>query len=222
MATAYIETTIPSLYTGRPAQRLVETTPSSRWRASHGEEMKAAITVITFVARHLLFVLFAIVAGCVLWTIVYGLLLGVAVIWNQGLGGPLAYPTGIMMILGVTIFIGWGIFAPASAIGAGFCRVFNLPKLAAIPVVFVSAFALSYLLYWAYIMALTTHPMPSTWIVLKNFTIFLSLPLGAYWWLTEGPGALFDAFRRWLGCRLRQKEHKMNMALAVTGDKISK
>jgi len=37
--------------------------------------------------------------------------------------------------------------------------------------------------------------------VLKNFAMFLSIPLGIYWWLTEGPGAVFDAFRRWLRSR---------------------
>jgi hypothetical protein len=47
--------------------------------------------------------------------------------------------------------------------------------------------------------------MPSMLTVLKNFAIYLSIPLGAYWWLTEGPGALFDAFRRWIGRRRQNK-----------------
>jgi len=80
-----------------------------------------------------------------------------------------------------------------------------LPRITAIPVVFGSAFVLSYLACWAFIEGLTTHPMPSTWVVLRNFTVFLSVPLGAYWWVTEGPGALFDAFRRWIRNRHRAK-----------------
>lgn len=177
--------------------------------------MKAAMPAITFAVRHLLIVPFASLAGCILWTITYLLLLAVAVIWNQGVGGPLAYPAGLMAIIGSAICIGWGIFAPASAIGAVFSRIFRLPRIAAIPVVFGSAFILSYLLYLAYINGLTTHSMPSTWVVLKNFTIFLSVPLGAYWWVTEGPGALFDAFRGWIGNRRR---NKTNSEQAVVGN----
>ena len=137
--------------------------------------MKTVLSVLTFAARHLLIVPFGIIAGCILWTIAYVLLLAVAVIWNQGIGGPLAYPAGILAIIGASIFIGWGIFAPASAIGAIFCAAFRLPRLAAIPVVFGSAFVLSFLLYQAYIVGLTTHSMPSIGVVLKNYAIFLSV-----------------------------------------------
>jgi hypothetical protein len=165
--------------------------------------MKAVIPVITFAARHFMIVALAIIAGCILWTIAYLVLLMVAVIWNQGVGGPLAYPAGIVAIISTCIFTGWGVFAPASGVGIVFCSKFGLPRLAAIPVVFGTAFVISYLMYWAFIELLTTHSMPSAWIVLKNYMVYLSVPLGAYWWLTEGPGALFDAFRRWIGNRRR-------------------
>ena len=153
------------------------------------------IPALTFLARHFLFVLVAMVAGCVLWTVAYFLLLVVAVIGGHGIGGPLAYPAGLVAVIASCVFLGWGVFAPASAVGAIFCAVFKLPRLAAIPVVTVAAFVLSYLLYGGYIKLVTTHSMPPAWIILRNFAIFLSVPLGAYWWLTEGPGALFDAFR---------------------------
>lgn len=163
------------------------------------------IPAIAFAARHLLVVPLAIIAGCVLWTIAYVLLLVIAVVWNQGVGGPLAYPAGIVAIAGSAVVVGWGVFAPASAIGAVFCGMFGLPRIAAIPVVFGSAFVLSYLAYWAFIEGLTTQSMPSTWVVLRNFTVFLSVPLGAYWWVTEGPGALIDTFRRRIASRYRAK-----------------
>ena len=167
--------------------------------------MKAAITALTFLARHFLFVAFAMIAGCIAWTIAYFVLLFVAVVTNQGLGGPLAFPTGIISVLATCGFLGWGVFAPASAFGVVFCRVFRLPRIAAIPVVTIAAFLLSLLIYWAFIEAFTTHSMPSVLTVLKNFAIYISIPLGAYWWLTEGPGALFDAFRRRIGCLRRNK-----------------
>jgi hypothetical protein len=167
--------------------------------------MKAVLPVLPFLARHFLFVAFAMVAGCIAWTIAYFVLLVVAVITNQGVGGPLAYPAGIVAVLAACGFLGWGVFAPASAIGAVFWRVFQLPRIAAIPVVTIAAFFLSYLIYWGYIDVVTTHPMPPVLVVLNNFAIYLSIPLGAYWWLTEGPAALFDSFRRWIGRRRRNR-----------------
>ena len=167
--------------------------------------MKAVLPALAFLARHILFVAFAMIAGCIGWTIAYFVLLAIAVVTNQGVGSPLAFPAGIIAVLAVGGILGWGVFAPAAAFGAVFCRVFRLPRIAAIPVVTVVAILLSYAMYWAYIEMVTTHSMPSMLTVLKNFAIYLSIPLGAYWWLTEGPGALFDAFRRWIGLRRRNK-----------------
>jgi hypothetical protein len=170
--------------------------------------MNAVITAMTFAARHLLIVPIAIVAGCVIWTIIYVILLLVAIIFNQGIGGLLAYPAGIIAILVTTIVIGWGVFAPASALGAIASALLKLPRLAAIPIVTASAFGLSYFLYWGYIELVTTHSMPSAAVVLKNSAMFLSIPLGIYWWITEGPGAIFDACRRWIRHRSTQNNQR--------------
>ena len=178
--------------------------------------MNNVILVISFVTRHLLIVSLAIIAGCILWTIAYFVLLIVAVILNKGLGGPIAYPAGIIAIIVAGISIGWGIFAPACAIGAVFWKIFGLPRIAAIPVVFGSALVLSSLLYWAFIEAITTSPMPSMWVVLKNHTIVLSVPLGAYWWVTEGPGALFDGFRRWFRRRRNKNRESCGADQSLT------
>ena len=167
--------------------------------------MKAVLPALTFLLRHFLFVTFTMIAGCIAWTIAYLVLLFIAVVTNQGSGGPLAFPAGIIAVLATCGFLGLGIFAPASAIGEVFCRVFRLPRVVAIPVVTVAAFLLSYVTYWVY-NGDTVHTMSSLLTVLKNFVIYLSIPLGAYWWLTEGPGALFDSFRRWVGRRRQNKK----------------
>lgn len=167
--------------------------------------MKAVIPVFTFLARHFLFVVLAMIAGCVIWTFAYLVLLAIAVITDQGLGGPLAFPAGIIIVVASCVFLGWGVFAPASATGAIFCGLFRLPRIAAIPVVCLAVFIFSYLIYWACIELVTTHSMPPISTVLKNFGIFLSVPLGVYWWLTEGPGVLFDSFRRWIRQRRPNK-----------------
>ena len=159
------------------------------------------LATFLFILRHFLFVVFAMVAGCLLWTIAYVLLLVIAVVGDFGLGGPLAYPVGLVAVIVGSAVLGWGIFAPASALGAVLCALLRLPRLAAIPFVAAAAYGLSYLLYRAYIEWVTTHPMPDAGVVLKNFAVYLSIPLGIYWWLAEGPGAVFDAFRCWLRAR---------------------
>lgn len=179
--------------------------------------MRGAVTALCFVARHSWIVPLAAILGCVLWTIAYVFLLIVAIVWNQGVGGPLAYPAGIIAVVGASMVLGWGVFAPASAIGAVCCRVFRLPNIAAIPVVFVSAFVLSYFFYAAYA-GLANDSIPSVGTVLKNFVIFLSVPLGVYWWLTEGPTALFDAFHRWAESRIGKSNARGNNPLVESGE----
>ena len=77
--------------------------------------MKAVLPTLTFLARHLLFVAIAMIAGCIAWTVVYVVLLILAVVTNQGIGSPLAFPAGIIAVLAACGFLGWGVFAPASA-----------------------------------------------------------------------------------------------------------
>lgn len=170
--------------------------------------MRLALAALAFLARHLLFVLFAIATGCVVWTALYFCLLLIASFTGAGIGGPLALPAGIIAIMGTGMIVGWGVFTPACAVGEIFRRMANLPRLAAIPVVFVMAGLLSYFGYLAFIKSLTTHSMPSVTKVALYYVMFLSVPLGLYWWLTEGPGALFDAFRHWLRRSRIKKQHR--------------
>lgn len=168
-----------------------------RGEFSTAPEMKSLIPFITFAIRHALATPVAIVAGCVLWTVAYLLLLLWAVIFGHGLGGPLAYPAGIVAVVAGGVLIGWGIFAPACAAGALFCGFSGFTRFAAIPVVFAVGFLFSYLIYWVFIEWGTTSPIPSFGIIIGNYAMFLSVPLGGYWWVTEGPGAIFESFRRW-------------------------
>lgn len=149
-----------------------------------------------FLARHVFFVVFCILTACLLWTLLYSILLVLSLCAGQGPGGPLAYPGGLIAIVLACAVFGWGIAAPASAAGALLCAVLRLPRLAAIPLVFTSAFALSCLLWWLWTEIATTRSMPRLGQAARFFLLYLSIPLGVYWWLTEGPGALFDALRR--------------------------
>ena len=69
---------------------------------------KAAVSVAGFVVRHLLFVAFATLLGMLLWTVAYVVLLGVAILLNEGLGGPLAWPVGMIAVPLGCVVIGLG------------------------------------------------------------------------------------------------------------------
>jgi len=157
---------------------------------------KLVLPVISFLLRHFLFVAAAAVAGCVLWTVVYLVLLAFAVIANKGLGGPLAYPGGLLAVVVCCAVFGWGIFAPACGVGALICRTFRWPRIAAIPFVYLAAVGFGYLICAVHAGVDATRSMPSAWDVLKPFTLYLSVPLGIYWWLTDGPGALLQLAKR--------------------------
>lgn len=158
--------------------------------------VKALASITGFAARHFLAVVLGAFIGCIFWTLLYLGLLIYAMFSGGGLGGPLAYPGGIIAIIVGCVVIGWGIFAPASGIGRLFCRLFKLPKIAAIPFVFVSAFAISALVFHLTDGLGSSSSSTPFWVMLENFSLFLAVPLGAYWWLTEGPGAMIDAIRR--------------------------
>ena len=82
------------------------------------------------------------------------------------------------------------------------CTFFRWPRLAAIPVVFLAFLGFCYLFYAGYLTLMTTHTVSGVSVIVRNFVLYLSLPLGVYWWVTEGPGALFEVFRKKLVCRL--------------------
>jgi hypothetical protein len=157
--------------------------------------------LISFLARHLIAVALAAVVACALWTITYIGLFAWAMITNGGIGGPLAYPAGLLFVFVSCLIVGFGIFAPACGFGLVLTTCLRLPRLAAIPFVFLAAVLLSYLAYYGFIELLTTHSMPPIWTVCSNFVIYLSIPLGIYWWLTDGPGAIIDLIRRRFSAR---------------------
>jgi hypothetical protein len=171
-------------------------------------QMKPAWKVVIFAVRHVLMIAAAMMVGCVMWTLMYALLLFLAVIFGLGRGGPLAYPAGIIAILLTCLVAGVGVFAPACAIGAMACAFLKWPRFAAIPIVAIAAFGLCYALTRGYVAWVPSESMPSVAVVLKNFVIFMSIPLGGYWWVTEGPGAIVDALRRWL----RRRRHRTQAA----------
>lgn len=168
--------------------------------------MRTAVAIVAFGLRHFLTVCIAMILGCVVWTISYLLLLLSAIYLNEGVGSPIAYPAGLLLIVIACSAVGWGIFTPAIGVGRIFCWLTQFPLLAAIPVVAISAFGISCTISMLFPSVILDKTAPSVWVVLKYFSLYLSIPLTIYWWLTEGSSALTDAIMRWLACRSEKSE----------------
>ena len=157
--------------------------------------------LLLYLCRHLAAISILAAITAVLWTVVFFALLLYALVTSGGIGSPVAYPIVLILLVVGVVSVGLLIFAPACAFGRFAVSITGLPRLAAIPIVFAAGAALSHFAYCLYICALTTHPMPTAATVFLNYLTYLSIPLGAYWWATDGPFALIDALRR----RLRRR-----------------
>ncbi len=157
--------------------------------------MKALIPIGTFALRQGLALAAAVLAGWILWTLIYLLLIALAVLLNEPLGGPASWPMGMILVVVVGMVLGLGIFVPACGIGRLLGAILRLPRFAEIPIVFLGDLVLSCTLYGLHIRHLTTHSMPKMGTVIWNYGIFIAGPLGAWWWLTEGPWAILEGVR---------------------------
>ena len=153
--------------------------------------MDSLVRTLWFLAKHGMFLMLAAVAACLVWTALYFALLLWAVITDSGVGGPLAWPAGLVAcVLGCAAF-GLGVAIPACAVAAILRSRLRWPRMVEIPISFLAAFALWF--GWACVF----HgglPEPLDFSI---SLLWLPLPLGTWWWLTEGPGAMWDALRRW-------------------------
>ena len=127
-----------------------------------------------FCARHFLALLLTVLAGCLLWTVVYFALLLWAAFAGGGLGGPLAYPAGLLFFLVAGSAASLVLLLPATALAEWFARWHGFPVLAQIP---LSVAFLALLCFAA--VGLRSS--------LSFGVLFLSLllPLGLYWWVAQ-------------------------------------
>lgn len=153
--------------------------------------MDPLVRTLWFLAKHGMFLVVTIFVACVVWTVVYlGLLLW-AVATDAGIGGPLAWPAGIVAcILGCAAF-GIGVAIPSCAAAALLRWKFRFPRMVEIPLSCLTACVLWFGWACAFHGGL---PRPLEFFV---SLLWMPLPLGAWWWLTEGAGAVWDSVRRW-------------------------
>ena len=152
-----------------------------------------------FCARHFVALVVTVVAACVVSTATYFSLLLWAVFTDSGIGGPLAYPAGLLFFSVATTAASLVLLFPSTALAECFVRRRGLPILAQIPVS-VAALAVFCLVAVGIASAVGSQP------TLHGFSVgfcvlFLALlvPLGLYWWAAQSVPLLISLVRRLRG-----------------------
>lgn len=165
----------------------------------------------SFALRHAFAIAFLTITACALWTLCYVALLLWAIISDEGLGGPLAYPAGLLAVfltsLGMSLFV----YFPATAIAAGFAKKYQLSFLRQIGICIV----ISALLHLIAALVIGEDPSQTPgerWGLYGALFCLNLIPLGLYWWCAQG----------WLVCLhvARRLLHRLR-GTPTTGDSRS-
>jgi hypothetical protein len=159
---------------------------------------------MTSFARHLLALAVTVLAACVFWTVTYLALLLWAVFTGSGLGGPLAYPAGLLFFLVAATAACLLLLLPATALAEWFARRRGFPVLAQIP---ISVVMLALLCLIAVGIASSVGSKPTLHGVSIGFGILFSallLPLGLYWWVVQSIPLLRALINRLRGIASRR------------------
>lgn len=158
--------------------------------------MNSATTLAFLVLRHGVASLATIVAACAIWTVAYLVLLLWAIAANGGLGGPLAYPGGLLVVALAAGLASLVLFFPATALAEWACHRRSLPILAQIPLS-VALLAALCILAGSAIEAFRDPSATTAAVVRLCAWVFgLSLvPIGFYWWIAQAGPLLSAALR---------------------------
>jgi hypothetical protein len=161
------------------------------------QAIRTAGRVGGFFTRHFLALAVTVASVLVIWTIVYIALLLWAMFTDGGIGGPLAYPAGLVFFFVATTVVGLALLAPSTALAEWFARRRRWPILAQIP---LSVAVLALLCLVVVSMASAIGSTPTLHGVSVGFGVLflaLLLPLGVYWWVAQSVPILFSVIR-WL------------------------
>lgn len=163
---------------------------------------RVAAAMASLAIRHAVASLVTIAAACAIWTVAYVALLLWAIVSNSGLGGPLAYPGGLLFAAVTAAVACLLFFFPATACAELICRRRALPILMQIPVSVAVLAALCFLV--GVITRASTAAIPfgasvsgfTTWLFLLSL-----LPIGLYWWIVQAAPLVRGAINMFRGSR---------------------
>lgn len=157
---------------------------------------KSLVSIGGFCARHSLALFVTVGAACILWTILYFTLLLWAMLSSGGIGGPLAYPVGLLLVFVAATAGTLILLLPATALAEWIAYWRGFPILAQIP---VSVFFLALIcLAMSGLAQLLGHPLFGRALFPGFVFLFVAhlLPLGVYWWTAQSGPLLLSLVRR--------------------------
>lgn len=158
--------------------------------------VQTAGRISAFCVRHLLAVMATVFVACFLWTVSYFALFLWAVVVGGGLGSPVVYPLGLLLVLVFATAVSLLLLFPSTAVAEWVARRENLPIFAQIP---VAIFVLAILCGIAATFVAGFGDSSSSQQVAFNFGVLLGLhlvPLGFYWWIAQSGPLTVSAISR--------------------------
>lgn len=149
------------------------------------QHIRTAGRLGVFCARHCLAVAVTVAAACVVWSVAYIALLLWALLTDSGVGGPLAYPAGLLFVFLATTTASCILFFPCTALAEWFVRRRGLPMIVQIPFSVV-LLALCCLIAAGIASTIGSHPaFGGSLIVFGMLFLSLLVPFGLYWWVAQ-------------------------------------
>ena len=139
----------------------------------------------SFVLRHGFAIAVMVITACALWTLCYLALLLWAIITNEGLGGPLAYPAGLLAFFLLSLAMSVCLYFPATAIAAGLAKKFQRSFVWQIAIC-IGIFALLHVIAVLVIGEDLSHAPGERWGLYSALFCLNLIPLGLYWWCAQG------------------------------------
>jgi hypothetical protein len=145
-----------------------------------------AATIASLAIRHSVASIATIAGACAIWTVAYVALLLWAIVSKGGLGGPLAYPGGLLFSAVTAAVACLLLFFPATVSAELLCRSRARPILTQIPVSVAVLAALCFLAGVIIRASTTAIPFGASVSGFIGGLFLLSLlPIGFYWWITQ-------------------------------------
>jgi hypothetical protein len=158
--------------------------------------IRTAGGIALFALRHALAMAVTIVLPCVLWTLLYLVLLLWAILTDSGIGSPVAYPLGLLFVAAWSAFMAVVFFFPSTSLAA------------------LVTSRMKWAIFWQIPLCLTLFALISGVLALTmgaqsespawrdtgvGFGLFYAahlLPLGLYWWTAQSLPVFQACFRK--------------------------
>jgi hypothetical protein len=164
--------------------------------------LRIAGSIGLFCLRHAVAMALTIAIPCLLWTVAYLGLLLYAMVTGGDLGGPLAYPVGLLFVLSTATAACLFLLFPSTALAEWIGRRSSLPILTQIPIsigiLAILSLVLTLILDQRFLQALPFAPGQKLNPGITTAVLFCAhlLPLGFYWWVAQSIPLLSALFSR--------------------------